>query len=104
MELFSTPSNLSQMCVTSFVAARHPGESCGNNGLPLTPNSVAILGQAQTLKVLTSSSSNNLCVFLDCLRGKHERVAVVAEHFKVKQTAQLNTDDHSNFSVDLEIC
>ena len=42
----------SGIAITSFVAARHPTESCGTNGLPLTPNSVAILGQSQRLRLL----------------------------------------------------
>ncbi|XP_040578650.1 TBC domain-containing protein kinase-like protein [Lepeophtheirus salmonis] len=68
-----------ELSLLSFVASMHPSESCGSNGLPLTPNSIAILGNAQFLKTF---KHKNLCLFLDCLRGKHERVVFVSEHFK----------------------
>ena len=64
------------IAITSFVAARHPTESCGTNGLPLTPNSVAILGQSQRLRLL---AHQNLCTHLDCVRGKHERIVTVSD-------------------------
>ena len=70
----------SDLALTSFVAARHPTESCGHNGLPLTPNSISILGQAQTLKGV--SAHDRLCAMLDCIRAKHERVVVVSEFYK----------------------
>ena len=66
----------SDIAITSFVAARHPTESCGTNGLPLTPNSVAILGQSQRLRLL---AHKNLCTHLDCVRGKHERIVTVSD-------------------------
>ena len=50
-----------QLALSSFVACRHPTESCGHNGLPLTPNSIAIFGRASYLKTL---EHDNLCVFL----------------------------------------
>ena len=49
------------LAITSFVAARHPTESCGTNGLPLTPNSVAILGQSQRLRLLAHKGSSAPC-------------------------------------------
>ena len=51
----------------------HPAESCGLNGLPLTPHSISILGAAQIL--LTC----NLARYLDIQRGKHQRIVVVGE-------------------------
>ena len=80
MEL-SLPSLSSgaRISATSFVAARHHSESCGHNGLPLTPNSVSVLGLAQ--KVRAMSGHPNLAAFLDCARGKHERVVAVSEYF-----------------------
>ena len=50
-----------QLALSSFVACRHPTESCGHNGLPLTPNSIAIFGRATYLKTL---DHENLCIFL----------------------------------------
>jgi TBC domain-containing protein kinase-like protein len=80
MELRSTKLHSdSYLALTSFVAARHPTESCGTNGLPLTPNSIAILGQSQRLKILSHPS---LCTHLDCVRGKHERIVTVANCYK----------------------
>ena len=68
-----------ELSITSFIAARHPTESCGTNGLPLTPNSIAILGQS---KVLETLSHLHLVVFLECLREKHERIITVQEYYK----------------------
>ena len=80
MDLTLTPlSPSARLAMTSLVAARHPTESCGTNGLPLTPNSTCILGQAQAMKALPDHP--NLATFLDCLRGKHERIVVVAESY-----------------------
>jgi TBC domain-containing protein kinase-like protein len=50
-----------QIALSSFVASRHPTESCGHNGLPLTPNSIDIFGRASFLKTL---DHDNICVFL----------------------------------------
>ncbi|XP_055913652.1 TBC domain-containing protein kinase-like protein [Eupeodes corollae] len=61
----------------TFFAKTHPGDVCGSNGLPLTPNSIAILGRAQRLKVIKHP---NLCQYLDIIRGKHERTIVVSEY------------------------
>uniref|UniRef100_A0A8C8DX13 Protein kinase domain-containing protein n=1 Tax=Oryzias sinensis TaxID=183150 RepID=A0A8C8DX13_9TELE len=52
---------------------------CGSNGLPLTPNSIKILGRFQILKNITHP---RLCQYIDISRGKHERLIVVAEHYK----------------------
>jgi hypothetical protein len=38
--------------VTTFFARSHPNDKCGSNGLPLTPNSIKILGKFQTLTTL----------------------------------------------------
>ncbi len=67
------------MAASTFVAARHPTESCGKNGLPLTPNSIAVLGQAQTLKTL-STRHVHLGRVLDCIRDKQERILLVQEY------------------------
>jgi len=57
-----------RLCVTTFFAKLHPGDVCGSNGLPLTPNSIAILGRSQRLKEL---QHEHLCQYLDVVRGKH---------------------------------
>lgn len=49
MELDATGMAGAGLAVTSFVASSHPAESCGLNGLPLTPHSTAILGAGQLL-------------------------------------------------------
>ena len=64
------------LAMNSFVASQHPSESCGHNGLPLTPNSIGILGRAEVLKSL---SHPNLCTYLDFQRGQHERIVCVSE-------------------------
>jgi hypothetical protein len=55
----------------TFFARSHPGELCGSNGLPLTPNSITIYGRAQLLKMI---SHPYLCSYLDIIRGKHGMV------------------------------
>ena len=67
------------LALHSFVASQHPAESCGHNGLPLTPNSIAILGQAE---VLRSLDHPRLCTYLDFRRGKHERIVSVSEFYE----------------------
>ncbi|KAM8720676.1 hypothetical protein ACLKA7_006678 [Drosophila subpalustris] len=66
-----------RLCAITFFAKLHPGDVCGSNGLPLTPNSIAILGRSQRLKEL---QHENLCQYLDVVRGKHERTIVVSEY------------------------
>lgn len=62
------PKVNSNLAAITFFAKSHPGDLCGSNGLPLTPNSIAILGRAQILKTI---SHPNLCEYLDIIRGKH---------------------------------
>ncbi|XP_034671852.1 TBC domain-containing protein kinase-like protein [Drosophila subobscura] len=66
-----------RLCAVTFFAKLHPGDVCGSNGLPLTPNSIAILGRAQRLKEV---QDEHLCQYLDVIRGKHERTIVVSEY------------------------
>ncbi|EDV99954.1 TBC domain-containing protein kinase-like protein isoform X2 [Drosophila grimshawi] len=66
-----------RLCAITFFAKLHPGDVCGSNGLPLTPNSIAILGRSQRLKEL---QHEHLCQYLDVVRGKHERTIVVSEY------------------------
>lgn len=54
--------------LTTFFARSHPNDKCGANGLPLTPNSIKILGRFEHLKTI---SHENLCKYIDIQRGKH---------------------------------
>lgn len=59
---------ISNLAAITFFAKSHPGDVCGSNGLPLTPNSIAIFGKSQLLKTIDHP---NLCEYLDIIRGKH---------------------------------
>lgn len=59
---------MSLMAAFTFCAKSHPGDTCGSNGLPLTPNSIVILGRSQFLK---SIKHDNLSEYLDIIRSKH---------------------------------
>ncbi|XP_067424347.1 TBC domain-containing protein kinase-like protein isoform X4 [Emydura macquarii macquarii] len=65
------------MGASTFFASALPHDVCGSNGLPLTPNSIKILGRFQILKTITHP---RLCQYVDICRGKHERLVVAAEH------------------------
>uniref|UniRef100_A0A803WGT2 TBC1 domain containing kinase n=1 Tax=Ficedula albicollis TaxID=59894 RepID=A0A803WGT2_FICAL len=65
------------MGASTFFASALPHDVCGSNGLPLTPNSIKILGRFQILKTITHP---RLCQYVDITRGKHERLVVAAEH------------------------
>ena len=81
---FSKPTRLA---LSSFVACQHPVESCRHNGLPLTPNSTSIIGRAQALKAI---SHPNLCSYLDCQRGKGERIIVASEYYESSSLYDIN--------------
>ncbi|KAI5742354.1 hypothetical protein M8J77_006460 [Diaphorina citri] len=61
-----------------FFALQHKDEMCGSNGLPLTPNSITILGRSQILKTL---KHEGIAQHLDLLRGKHEKLIIVFEYW-----------------------
>lgn len=61
----------------TYFAKQHAVDTCGSNGLPLTPNSITIYGRAQLLKMLTHPA---LCKYLDIIRGKHERIIIVSQY------------------------
>lgn len=65
--------------VQTLFAAQHTPESCGANGLPLTPNSITILGRAQKLRTLNHP---NLVSHLDIIRKQHGRIILVSQYFK----------------------
>ncbi|XP_062514712.1 TBC domain-containing protein kinase-like protein isoform X2 [Corticium candelabrum] len=66
----------SSLGVFSFFASSHSSEQCGSNGLPLTPNSIRMLGRFQRLK---STNHAHLCQYVDIVRAKNERMLVVSE-------------------------
>uniref|UniRef100_M4ACA3 TBC domain-containing protein kinase-like protein n=1 Tax=Xiphophorus maculatus TaxID=8083 RepID=M4ACA3_XIPMA len=72
------PIRDAQLGAFTFFASALPHDVCGSNGLPLTPNSIKILGRFQILKTVTHP---RLCQYVDISRGKHERLIVVAEHY-----------------------
>lgn len=57
----------------TFFASKYPGELCGSNGLPLTPNSVTIYGKSQCLK---SFVHPHLCEYVDIIRGRHGKALI----------------------------
>ena len=54
--------------VTTFFVRSHPNDKCGSNGLPLTPNSIKLLGKFQTLSTLHHP---RLCKYIDINKGRH---------------------------------
>ena len=91
--MMSTTLGYADIGLLSFHASSLPADTCGHNGLPVTPNSIKILGRFQQLKTMTH---NNLCQYIDIVRGKHERLVVVSEHlkkslFSLIQNQQLNS-------------
>ncbi|KAJ8921997.1 hypothetical protein NQ315_008635 [Exocentrus adspersus] len=66
-----------QFGAITFFAKQHKEDTCGSNGLPLTPNSIIIYGRAQALKTIRNPY---LCQYLDIIRGKHERTVVVSQY------------------------
>ncbi|XP_025831896.1 TBC domain-containing protein kinase-like protein isoform X2 [Agrilus planipennis] len=83
-----------QFGAITFFAKQHKGDTCGSNGLPLTPNSITVYGRAQLLKIIENPY---LCQYIDIIRGKHERTVVVSQYCGKPLTACLNTD---NLNVD----
>ncbi|CAG9765341.1 unnamed protein product [Ceutorhynchus assimilis] len=83
-----------QFGAITFFAKQHQGDTCGSNGLPLTPNSIIIVGRAQILKTIKNPY---LCNYLDIIRGKHERTIVVSQYCG---TPLINFIEKRPFSVD----
>lgn len=73
------PLGKANIGVSTFYASSHAEDQCGADGLPLTPNSIKIQGRYQWLKVLYHP---RLCQHIDIVRGKHERLMIIAEHYK----------------------
>jgi hypothetical protein len=64
--------NRATIGLSTFCAANHPAESCGSNGLPLTPNSIQILGKFYTLSQLQHP---NLCTYAEIFRIQHGNIS-----------------------------
>lgn len=62
---------VSKLSALTFFAKSWENDLCGLNGLPLTPNSISILGRFQFLK---SIKHQNLAEYIDVLRGKHGKI------------------------------
>ncbi|XP_060525606.1 TBC domain-containing protein kinase-like protein isoform X2 [Cylas formicarius] len=77
----------------TFFAKQHKGDTCGSNGLPLTPNSIIIVGRAQILKTIDSPF---LCRYLDIIRGKHERTVVVSQYCGEPLSGFVSKNEFSN--------
>lgn len=68
------PLKDADMGAFTFFASALPHDVCGSNGLPLTPNSIKILGRFQILKTITHP---RLCQYVDISRGKHGKLYVL---------------------------
>ena len=71
-----SPLGKGHIGLSSFFASAHPADTCGTDGLPLTPNSIKIYGRFQELVQLQHP---HLCQYIDIVRGKHERLVIVSE-------------------------
>jgi hypothetical protein len=69
-----TPLDKAGLGVSTFCAANHPVESCNSNGLPLTKNSVRILGKFQSLSQLEHP---NLCAYVEICRIQHGNHVII---------------------------
>lgn len=58
----------SALGVSTFFASSHSSGKCGSNGLPLTPNSIRMLGRFQQLKKMSHA---HLCQYVDMVRAKN---------------------------------
>ena len=77
------------------MSSSHPTESCGINGLPLTPHSISILGAAQ---LLLTCEHSNLARYLDVQRGKHQRIILVVETWQ-NNLSKLSMADMTELSL-----
>jgi len=58
-----------QFGVVQLNAGTKHSDICGANGLPVTPNSITLLGNFKAL--VESVEHPNLVQYIDCFRGKH---------------------------------
>uniref|UniRef100_A0A9L0J9Z0 TBC1 domain containing kinase n=1 Tax=Equus asinus TaxID=9793 RepID=A0A9L0J9Z0_EQUAS len=73
------PLKDAEMGAFTFFASALPHDVCGSNGLPLTPNSIKILGRFQILKTITHP---RLCQYVDISRGKHVMIQNISTFVK----------------------
>ena len=66
--LAMAPLDEGKICTKVFFASSYDNDECGSNGLPLTPNSIRIIGRFQGL---TELEHLHLCQYIDMKRGKH---------------------------------
>lgn len=60
-----------ELGASTICASAYPNDKCGANGLPLTPNSIKILGRFQKLKTVEHP---RLCKYLDLVGSKHGKL------------------------------
>ncbi|KAI1280799.1 TBC domain-containing protein kinase-like protein [Halotydeus destructor] len=65
--------------IVALDAGTENSESCGANGLPVTPCSVTMVGVYKSL--IEPVEHDNLVQYVDCFRGKHEKIYVVCENY-----------------------
>ncbi|XP_055709759.1 TBC domain-containing protein kinase-like protein [Phlebotomus papatasi] len=87
---------VSNLAAYTFFARCHSADTCGTNGLPLTPNSISIFGLAQFLK---SINHPNLCDFIEIIRGKHERTIIVSEYVGEPLTERLPVSYNTSLQI-----
>lgn len=68
-----------RISLSTFFAKPTRVTCCGSNWLPLTPKSIGIHGWSQKLKGLLLRHEN-LCQYLDVIRGKNEMTIIVQEY------------------------
>ncbi|RWS00830.1 TBC domain-containing protein kinase-like protein, partial [Dinothrombium tinctorium] len=68
-----------EFAVLTLKTASNNLDCCGTNGLPLTPSSVAVVGNCKAL--VANCRHPNLVECFDCYRSKHEKVTLVFEHY-----------------------
>ncbi|GIY11951.1 hypothetical protein CEXT_82781 [Caerostris extrusa] len=66
--MMSNKTNTAVLGAWTFFVSAHAIDVCGINGLPLTPNSIHVLGTISEIKIIATSW--NLYI-LGCKRGKH---------------------------------
>ncbi|XP_054167454.1 TBC domain-containing protein kinase-like protein, partial [Oppia nitens] len=69
-------------------SAVHESEQCGANGLPVTPASIAMIGNFRSLvdgnnrlTRDTGLADKYMTRYLDCIRNKKERITIIFEHY-----------------------
>lgn len=80
----------------TFFASPLPHDVCGSNGLPLTPNSIKILGRFEILKTITHP---RLCQYIDISRGKHGTVIFSTFHLLINESGMV----HLHIGVELGV-